>query len=369
MTETLSFPGLGPNGIHFDINPVIFQITPTWAIKWYGVIVTLAFVLGCAYVLRRVKAFGLDMDRVLDVLLGAVIGGIVGARAFYVIFAWQEQQFANDFLRVFRIWEGGIAIYGGIIGGMLVGALMCRIRKVKLLPMMDLAAAGLILGQAIGRWGNFINMEAFGSNTTAPWGMTSPTITAHLLRDQAKLAAQGVMVDPFSPVHPTFFYESLWCFIGFALLVWLTKRRRFDGQLILTYAGWYGLGRVWIEGLRTDSLMLGDLRISQAVALICVIASVVALFSIFSRIRTSGDPHYMELYVNTPEGRAVVNGTFYSGEWLAGAAAPASAPEQTLATPAMGIRNLRPRRSRLRGAKKMAAVRLAHRRPRRIGRR
>jgi len=348
MTETLSFPGLG---LEFLLNPVIVQITDTWAIKWYGVIITLGFVAGCAYALVRSKSFGLDPDRALDVLLGAVIGGIVGARLYYVVFSWD--MFKDNPTRIFRIWEGGIAIYGGVIGGLLAALILCRVRKVKLLPMMDAGVTGLAIGQAIGRWGNFVNMEAFGANTTAPWGMTSPTISRYLAYNQRHLAELGVSVDPLTPVHPTFFYESMWCLIGFLLLVWYTNRRRYDGELSVLYAGWYGLGRFWIEGLRTDSLMLGNVRVSQALALLCVLAAVIVLIAVRVRISRSDNPHVLPLYVNTPEGRAVLAGTFYGEQKTAvgaGAAVPA-APGN------------RPRR--LRGAKRMAAARL--RRPRKRG--
>jgi len=338
MSETLSFPGLG---LEFQVNPVIFQITDTWAIKWYGVIVTLAFVAAFIYIIKRSHSFGLDPDRVFDVILGAVIGGIVGARLYFVAFSWDT--YRGSLASIFHIWEGGIAIYGGIIGGLIVGIILCRVRRVKFLPMLDLAACGLILGQAIGRWGNFINMEAFGTNTEARWGMTSPTIVRYLQYTQSRLAELGVIVDPTAPVHPTFFYESVWCLAGFLVLLWLTGRRRFDGQLAIFYAGWYGLGRAWIEGLRTDSLMLGAMRVSQVLAVLCVLASVVLTIWIFARIKRTGDPSFLQLYVNTPEGRAVVAGTFYTqGLAVAAEAAPVSGP------------------AALRGAKRLAAVRLRH---------
>jgi len=304
MTETLSFPGLG---LEFNINPVVFQITETWGVKWYGILVTMGFVCGCFYAISQSKKFGLDPDRVLDVLLGVSIGSIVGARAYYVIFSWDT--YRNNLSGIFKTWEGGIAIYGGIIAGVLVCIIMCRLRGVKLLPMLDAGLTGVLAGQAIGRWGNFVNMEAFGTNTELPWGMTSPTIMRYLEYNQAHLAAQGIGVDPLLPVHPTFFYESAWCFLGFLLLVWMTKRRRYDGQLALLYAGWYGLGRFGIEGLRTDSLMWGGIRVSQALALLCVIAAAALMAAVHRRAGKSGG--FPPLYVNTAEGQAIVAGTFY----------------------------------------------------------
>lgn len=306
MNQTVSFPGLGIG--EFTINRVAFSVFGH-PIYWYGIIIALAFLLGILYIVKRAHIFGLDSDRVMDVVLGAVIGGIIGARAYYVIFSWE--QYRDNLADVIKIWEGGIAIYGGVIGGFLVGAWASKIRKVRFIPMADLAVGGLILGQSIGRWGNFINVEAFGSNTSLPWGMTSPSIAEYLTRHQAALAAQGVAVDPAMPVHPTFFYESMWCLIGFLLIAFAARRRRFDGELTLLYAAWYGAGRAVIEGLRTDSLMWGNVRVSQALAVILVIASIAIWLLIRSKIKKSGDQEYLKLYVDTAEGQAVLNGTFY----------------------------------------------------------
>lgn len=321
MTETLSFPGLG---LEFNINPVVFQITETWSIKWYGILVTMGFICGCLYVISQSKKFGLDPDRVLDVLLGVSIGSIVGARAYYVIFSWDT--YRNNLLGIFKTWEGGIAIYGGIIAGVLVCILMCRLREVKLLPMLDVGLTGVLLGQAIGRWGNFVNMEAFGTNTEMPWGMTSHTIVRYLEYNQAYLADRGIQVDPLLPVHPTFLYESVWCFLGFLLLAWMTKRRRYDGQLALLYAGWYGLGRFGIEGLRTDSLMLGSIRVSQALALLCVIAAAAAMAAVHRKSKSGQGGGFPPLYVDTTEGQSVVAGTFYKTKADDG---ESPAPEET----------------------------------------
>lgn len=306
MTQTVSFPGLGIG--EFSINRIAFSIFGH-PIYWYGVIIALAFLLGIAYILKRASAFGLNSDRVLDVVLGAVVGGIIGARIYYVVFSWE--QYRENLADVFKIWEGGIAIYGGVIGGFLIGALMCRIRKVRFIPMADLAVGGLILGQSIGRWGNFVNVEAFGSNTNLPWGMASPSIVEYLTRHQAELTAQGVTVDPSMPVHPTFFYESIWCLLGFLVIALVTNRRRFDGELTLLYAAWYGAGRAVIEGLRTDSLMWGSVRVSQALAVLLVCVSVLVWLFIKSKIKKADNPEYLKLYVDTAEGQAIVNGTFY----------------------------------------------------------
>lgn len=183
-----------------------------------------------------------------------------------------------------------------------------------MLPVADAAFPGVMLGQAIGRWGNFFNMEAFGTNTTLPWGMTSDTISNYLSRHQAALAAQGVMVDPSLPVHPTFLYESLWNLIGVAvLLLWLFPRRSYDGQITLGYTAWYGLGRFFVEGLRTDSLMWGSVRVSQALGGVLFIVAAGLMLAIFLWSRKPMTLEYIEgekkprfvlrRYVDTEESR------------------------------------------------------------------
>lgn len=308
MSETLSFPGMG---ISFTLNRVAFHIGNV-AIYWYGIIVALAFLAGITYILYRVRRFGLDADRVIDVLFGGALGAVVGARLYYVVFSWNE--YKDNLLKIFNTREGGIAIYGAIIGGFLAGYILCRVRRVKFLPMADLAAGGLILGQGIGRWGNFVNIEAFGGNTTMPWGMTSESIVNYLRANAQNLSNLRMDIDPNMPVHPTFFYESVWCLLGFAVIALYTRHRRFDGELVLLYSIWYGVGRAVIEGLRTDSLLFGTLRISQVFAVLCVIVSALIWLSVRSRIRRSGDPEYLKLHVDTEEGQMILAGTFYKSK-------------------------------------------------------
>lgn len=345
MSETLSFPGLG---LEFEINRVAFTVGGI-SVYWYGILIAAAFLAGAVYTLKRVREFGLDGDRFIDVILGGVILGIIGARLYYVAFSWDT--YRDNPVSILNIRLGGIAIYGGLIGAAVAVLLVCRFRRVKLLPALDLAAGGIILGQAIGRWGNFVNIEAFGSNTSLPWGMTSPTIEWYLQQHRSSLSAIGVTVDPSMPVHPTFFYESAWCLLGFLFLAWYTGRRRFDGELSLIYLGWYGLGRALIEGLRTDPLLIGSVRVSQLVAVLCVLASMLTLIIVRSRIRREGDPDYLKLYVHTDEGRAVLAGEFYpkkekasepSGERTGeketeaeqtGKESPEGAPDETAETP------------------------------------
>ena len=306
MGELLTFPGLG---LEFRLSRVAFEIGGL-SIAWYGIIMAIGFLVGICYVMMRTKEFGVDSDRVIDVLLVSVIGGIIGARLYYVAFSWDE--YKDNLIDILKIWHGGIAIYGGLIGAVIVGLLMCRARKVRILPMVDLAAGGVIIGQAIGRWGNFVNIEAFGSNTAMPWGMAGPAVERYLTAHQEQLAAVGVAVDPTMPVHPTFFYESIWCLIGFLLIAFYTKRRRFDGELVLLYGAWYGAGRLFIEGLRTDSLMLGNVRISQAVALLSVVTCVIFWFVVRARIKKATDPEYMKLYVYSEEAELIRKGEFYA---------------------------------------------------------
>ena len=279
MVQVISFPGLGIGEI--ALNRVAFTLFGL-PIYWYGVIIALGFLLGISYIVKRAPKFGVDSDKAMDVLLGACIGGIVGARLYYVIFSGQRYTLAD----VFRIRDGGLAIYGGIISGVFTAWFMCRWRKVPFLPMADAAAGGVILGQAIGRWGNFFNVEAFGSNTTLPWGMAGESIANYLALRQQELAAQGVTVDPALPVHPTFFYESMWCLAGFILLAWYAKHRQFDGETALFYLAWYGAGRSVIESLRTDSLMLGGLRVSQMLAVVLFCTAAVGI--IYGRKKHAG---------------------------------------------------------------------------------
>ena len=268
MVNHVSFPGLG---LEMEINRVAFTVFGV-PIYWYGVCIALGLLLGMLYAFRYAKSYGIDADRMVDVIFASTIAAIIGGRAYYVATAPFEYQ---------SIWEmidirlGGIAIYGGIIAAFAMGALMCRVRKVPMLPMFDLAAQGFLIGQCLGRWGNFFNQEAFGGNTTLPWGMISESTQQYLQAVQETLAAQGMTVDPSMPVHPTFLYESIWCGLGFLLLWRYSKHRRFHGEMTLLYIMWYGFERFFVEGLRTDSLMVGNVRISQAVAALSVAAALV----------------------------------------------------------------------------------------------
>ncbi|MCL2055967.1 MAG: prolipoprotein diacylglyceryl transferase [Oscillospiraceae bacterium] len=304
MTETVSFPGLG---LDLEISRVAFYIGGS-PIYWYGILISVGLLAACLYFFSRTKEFAVDPDRVSDVLLVTIISSVLGSRLYYVAFSRDEFE---GIAAIFNIRQGGLAIYGAIIFAIFTGLIMCKIRRIKFLPAMDLASGGFLIGQTIGRWGNFTNHEAFGSNTSLPWGMTSPSIVHYLRQNRAGLESIGMNVNPDMPVHPTFLYESLWCAAGFLFLYWFTTRRRFDGQLTLIYLGWYGLGRFFIEGLRTDSLLLGSLKVSQMLAFLCFLASAVVMTLVMSKIKREGDPSYLQLYRDTQEGKLVLAGEFY----------------------------------------------------------
>lgn len=282
--NTVSFPSLN---IEFPVYNTAFTIFG-YEIKWYGIIITIGLFLAVIYCFKRMKKFGIDDDRAIDVVMVGFVGAIVCARLYYVFLEWDS--YKNDLSKIFSVHSGGLAIYGGLIGAVLFGAVMAKIRKVRLMPLLDLAGMGFLIGQGVGRWGNFFNHECFGSNTSMPWGMTSPKIQAQIKATADEIfASTGVAVDPSLPVHPCFLYESLWCLLGFLLLHLYSKHRKFDGEIFFMYIGWYGLGRVFIEGLRTDSLMVGHIRISQLVAGVCVVISIASIAFMRHKIKMDGE--------------------------------------------------------------------------------
>lgn len=271
MTNLVQFPALG---LSFEINRVAFTIGGV-NIYWYGVCIAVGLCLALVFAFRHGVEFGVDADSMVDVILIGVIMGIICARAYYVAMAPFEYDSIWDMI---AIRDGGLAIYGGIIGGFLFGGLACKWRGVPVLPMFDLTAMGFLIGQCCGRWGNFFNQEAFGCNTTLPWGMYSEATHNYLMGSHVT-AMEGMTIDPNLPVHPTFLYESLWCLAGFIMLFFYIKKRKFNGDITLRYMIWYGAGRFWIEALRTDSLMLVPsigLRASQLVAALAVLVGIAA---------------------------------------------------------------------------------------------
>ncbi len=247
-------------------------------IKWYGVIIAFGFTLAVLFGGRMAFKWKMDLNKMIDVLIYGTFAAIIGARLYYCIFNWSA--YADDPIRILYIWEGGLAIYGGIIGGVIAAFIVCKVEKLNFYNLLDLAGMSLLIGQGIGRWGNYANQEAFGCNTDGTTGMMSEKVTEYILRHQAELPG----VDPYAPVHPTFFYESVWCLVGFLLLFLMCKKfRKFSGQIFLSYGIWYGIGRMIIEGLRTDSLYIGNtgLRVSQvlsaAIVIVCSALMIVLL--------------------------------------------------------------------------------------------
>ena len=260
MEHTIGFPNLG---LEFTLSRVACTVLGK-DIYWYGIIICAGFILAALYVNSRTKDFGITSDNLTDCLIICVPLGIICARIYYVVFEWGY--YAQHPGEIIAIWKGGIAIYGGIIGTLIGLFVYSRVKKLSLASLCDLAAFGLLIGQCIGRWGNFVNGEAHGGPTTLPWGMT---------------------IDGQSMVHPTFLYESLWNLAGFVLLHFYSKKRRFKGEIALLYAAWYGAGRAWIEGLRTDSLYIGSVRVSQLLAIISCIAAIAVLARQYHRIKVA----------------------------------------------------------------------------------
>ena len=254
------------------------------SIQWYGVIIAFGFLLAVLFGGRVAYKWKMNLDKMVDVLIGGTIGGVLGARLYYVIFHWSS--YKGHFGDIFRIWEGGLAIYGGLIGGLLGAFVVCRIRKLNFLNLMDIAAMSFLIGQGIGRWGNFTNQEAFGTNTRLPWGMWSQKTADYIMMHQGEFTARGIggvvagTVADKAYVHPTFLYESLWCLLSFAVIYLICRKwRRFSGQLILCYGMLYGAERSVVEGLRLDSLYIGSssVRVSQLLSGILVAGCLAAL--------------------------------------------------------------------------------------------
>lgn len=250
----ISFPFLGlemdlPRGIPFDEPRVYF----------YGIIISVGLILAVMYGCRRSKQFGLTEDTVLDGVLWVTPFAIICARIYYCVFSWEK--FASNPISMLYIWEGGIAIYGGVLGAIIGVAVFCKIKKLNVFAVLDLVLLGFLIGQSVGRWGNFFNREAFGAATDSFF----------------RMGLFNTKTNAFEYYHPTFLYESLWNLGGFVLLHFLSRKRKYDGQIALGYAAWYGLGRAWIEGLRMDSLYWGPFRVSQMLAAVSCLAAVAIL--------------------------------------------------------------------------------------------
>ena len=265
-TNIIGFPnlGLGP----WEINKFLFQ-AGNFKVAWYGIIITIGIVLAVLYTIKRGKQEGFTTDDVLDYAIWVVLVGIIGARLYYVAMTWGRYE---SFLDIFAIWNGGLAIYGGLIGGALTIMHISYKKQKSVLKFFDMVTPGVMIAQALGRWGNFFNAEAYGS--ILKYEFLGKTFETSRFAGQAIpwiMTIENVNGSALYYAHPTFLYESLWNILGFILLNIRYKNKKFDGQILFSYIVWYGFGRMFIEGFRTDSLYLGNVRISQLLAVGCVI--------------------------------------------------------------------------------------------------
>ena len=276
----IEFPHLG-----IEIDPAQGLALGSIHLNFYGVCIALGLLLAVLYGWKRCHQFGIRQDDITDGVLWIVPLAVICARAYYCIFQWE--QYADNPIKVLYIWEGGLAIYGGVLGAVAGVAIFCKIKKINLPALLDLVALGFLIGQSLGRWGNFFNREAFGCYTDSLFAMqisqsclvVSADASESLLMQVAQMKEAAIAGDyaGFIRVHPTFLYESVWNAVGFVALHFLSKRRQYDGQIALGYVAWYGLGRTLIEGLRMDSLYWGPVRVSQLLAAVSCFAAVVVL--------------------------------------------------------------------------------------------
>ena len=255
--NVIEFPKLN---ISLTFDPILVHYG-SGGVHWYGIIIAVGVLLALLLCSWLYKGRGGDPETLVDLLLWVLPIGIVGARLYYVAFSWED--YAGDIWSVFKVWNGGLAIYGGLIAGFIAGVVFCRLKGIAVFELADVSVAGVAIGQCLGRWGNFVNGEAHGGPTSLPWGMT---------------------INGSEPVHPTFLYESLWSLIGLIILIILIRKHLPRGSCFFSYLVWYGAGRFFIEGLRTDSLYIGgSLRVSQLVAIATVTIGFVGFICILYR--------------------------------------------------------------------------------------
>lgn len=289
------FEGLGWE--RMTLNKVAFTLFGKIEVRWYGIFITLGIVLAFLYAAwRGKKNEGVILDDLLDVGIATVVLGVIGARLYYVLTSLDQYP---DFWSVFRVWEGGLGIYGGIIGGCLGILIVCKWKKLKWQKLFDMIAPGVMIAQALGRWGNFFNGEAYGypiGDTTRYFFFTKEFELNSGKGTFFHLFRMGLYPNDIAPgivfVHPTFLYESVWNIVGFLIINQFYKRKKFDGQIALMYFTWYGFGRMFIEGLRTDSLYIfkgliseSGLRISQLVGLLCFVVGLILLIAFLHKAK------------------------------------------------------------------------------------
>ena len=295
---TVSFPGLGIE--NFNVNPVAFTV-PIFGgieVRWYGIIITLGIILAFSYCAFRAKQEGIIFDDLLDMAIFTVIFAIIGARLYYVLTSLDKY---NSFYDAIAIWEGGLAIYGAIIAGALTILLVCKYKRIKVTKAFDAVAPGVMIGQFLGRWGNFFNGEAYGTE------VAEDSIFYFIRMGLIPNIESASRMHYF---HPTFLYESVWNVIGFILINIFYKKKKFDGQIVLMYISWYGFGRMIIEGLRTDSLYVGVFRISQVIGFICFVVGTLLLIINLTKARRARltameyDPAYPKFVTTASMGDA-----------------------------------------------------------------
>lgn len=290
MNENIpvTFPGLG---LSLPVHSTAFSIGG-FEIKWYGILIAAGLLLAMWYAFRRCKDFGVGSEDLVDIIIISLICGVVGARLYYVCF-YPSPDGVNPYLAnpvtILFLRDGGLGIYGGIIGAFVSALIVCKVKKISVGAVFDIAGLGFPIGQAIGRWGNFFNREAYGAATKAWWRMAG--------------------VDPNNVntgYQPCFFFESVWCILGFVVLHFYSKsgRRKFNGEVFLLYVMWYGFGRFFIEGLRTDSLMIGNIRVSQLVAVLSFVTALCIILYKRLKLREAGadkEADYKPLFTEAAE--------------------------------------------------------------------
>ena len=254
MYTEISFPALG-----IALNPPKYLEIGPLTVYYYGLIIACGLILAVLYGCKRSREFGIREDDLVDGVLWVTPFAIICARLYYCAFSWDY--YGTNPIEILYIWEGGLAIYGGVLGALVGVSVFCRIKKIKVAALLDVVLLGFLIGQSIGRWGNFMNREAFGAETD------------FFLR----MGLLNSYTGEVTYYHPTFLYESVWNACGFVLLHFLSRYRKYDGQIALGYAAWYGLGRAFIEGLRTDSLWWGPFRVSQLLAAVSCFGALIAL--------------------------------------------------------------------------------------------
>ena len=292
----VSFPGLGIEPFHMDrIAFSLFGID----VNWYGLIITCGMILAVLYALWHAKHEGVKSDHIIDLALALIFCGVIGARLYYVIMEFDQylvsggtflQNLGGTLYNCIAIWNGGLAIYGGIIAGFLAALVAARVKRIPFPVIADIAGPAVMVGQIIGRWGNFVNVEAYGAETSLPWRMG----VLYSFNDGVSFVSEKF-------VHPTFIYESLWNLLGLILITYFYKKKKFHGQMFLSYMTWYGFGRMLIEGLRADSLYVGSIRISQLVGFVTFVVGAVLIIVNLRRVKRNVPADKLEEEEKTSE--------------------------------------------------------------------